>query len=87
MPETEGATPGQLSWFTLRVTAALRAELAESVASVLTDIELPTLLTLADMELAGVTVSHDEAVGVLGGARRSAPTRSRRRPTRRSAAR
>ncbi|MGZ8804884.1 MAG: DNA polymerase I, partial [Microbacterium sp.] len=58
VPETEGATPGQLSWFTLRVTEALRAELAESVASVLTDIELPTLLTLADMELAGVAVSH-----------------------------
>ena len=58
VPETEGATPGQLSWFTLRVTAALRGELAESVASVLSDIELPTLLTLADMELAGVSVSH-----------------------------
>ena len=60
VPETEGATPGQLSWFAMRVTAALRAELPESVASVLTDIELPTLLTLADMELAGVTVSHDK---------------------------
>jgi len=59
VPETEGATPGQLSWFTLRVADALRGELAESVASVLVDIELPTLLTLADMELAGVSVSHD----------------------------
>src|SRR5690606_29525688 len=29
------------------------------VASVLTDIELPTLTTLADMELAGVAVSHE----------------------------
>ncbi|MEU1970325.1 DNA polymerase I [Microbacterium sp. NPDC019599] len=60
VPETEGATPGQLSWFSLRVARALRAELPESVASVLTDIELPTLQTLADMELAGVTVSHDK---------------------------
>jgi DNA polymerase-1 len=60
VPETEGATPGQLSWFTLRVADALRAELAPSVTSVLTDIELPTLLTLADMELAGVSVSHDK---------------------------
>ncbi len=60
VPETEGATPGQLSWFTLRVADALRGELAESVASVLVDIELPTLLTLADMELAGVSVSHDK---------------------------
>lgn len=58
VPETEGATPGQLAWFALRVAEALRAELPASVATVLTDIELPTLQTLADMELAGVTVSH-----------------------------
>ncbi|GAA1931189.1 DNA polymerase I [Microbacterium aoyamense] len=63
VPETEGATPGQLSWYTLRVSEALRAELAPSVASVLTDIELPTLTTLADMELAGVSVSHDKLSG------------------------
>ncbi|SFI34148.1 MULTISPECIES: DNA polymerase I [Microbacterium] len=60
VPETEGATPGQLSWYTLRVAAALRAELPESVAGVLADIELPTLDTLADMELAGVAVSHEK---------------------------
>ncbi|WP_438353013.1 DNA polymerase I [Microbacterium sp. CJ88] len=58
VPETEGATPGQLSWYLLRVAEALRADLPESVATVLTEIELPTLLTLADMELAGVAVSH-----------------------------
>jgi DNA polymerase-1 len=58
VPETEGATPGQLSWYTLRVAEAVRSELAPSVASVLHDIELPTLTTLADMELAGVAVSH-----------------------------
>jgi DNA polymerase-1 len=58
VPETEGATPGQLSWFTLRVAEILRAEIPASVAKVFTEIELPTLQTLADMELAGVTVSH-----------------------------
>jgi len=58
VPETEGATPGQLSWFTLRVADAQRAALPEGLASVLADIELPTLSTLADMELAGVAVSH-----------------------------
>ncbi len=63
VPETEGATPGQVSWFTLRVADALREELPESVASVLTDIELPTLITLADMELAGVAVSHEKLSG------------------------
>jgi DNA polymerase I len=60
VPETEGATPGQLSWYTLRVAEAQRGELAASVASVLADIELPTLRTLADMELAGVTVSREK---------------------------
>ncbi len=69
VPETEGATPGQLAWFSLRVADAQRAELADSVGAVLTEIELPTLRALADMELAGVAVSHDELAqfsGVLG---------------------
>lgn len=59
VPETEGATPSQEAWFALRVATALRDDIPESVAKVLTDIELPTLLTLADMEVAGVAVSHD----------------------------
>lgn len=59
VPETEGATPGQLSWFTLRVADAVRADMPESILGVLVDIELPTLLALADMELAGVAVSHE----------------------------
>ncbi|AQY01529.1 DNA polymerase I [Microbacterium foliorum] len=59
VPETEGATPSQEAWFALRVAAALREDIPESVATVLTDIELPTLLTLGDMEVAGVAVSHD----------------------------
>lgn len=59
VPETEGATPSQEAWFALRVAAALREDIPESVAKVLTDIELPTLITLADMEVAGVAVSHD----------------------------
>ncbi|UWF76565.1 MULTISPECIES: DNA polymerase I [Microbacterium] len=59
VPENEGATPAQEAWFTLRTDEALRAAMPDSVATVLTAIELPTLLTLADMELAGVAVSHD----------------------------
>ncbi|WP_219084702.1 DNA polymerase I [Microbacterium resistens] len=60
VPETEGATPAQLSWFTQRVIAALREDLPDDVDRVLREIELPTLLALADMELAGVSVSHDK---------------------------
>ncbi|WP_314431531.1 DNA polymerase I [Microbacterium lacticum] len=63
VPETEGATPGQLAWYALRVTAEIRDEMPPSVASVLTDIELPTLGALADMELAGVAVSHEKLSG------------------------
>jgi DNA polymerase-1 len=59
VPETDGVTPAQEAWFTLRTADAIRAVMQDSVASVLTDIELPTLLTLADMEIAGVAVSHD----------------------------
>ncbi|MFL0409755.1 DNA polymerase I [Microbacterium paludicola] len=66
VPETEGATPGQLSWYTLRVAAGLRDELPDAVNTVLTDIELPTLIALADMELAGVAVSHEKLSGFSG---------------------
>jgi len=59
VPETDGATPSQEAWFTLRTAAAIREAMPESVTTVLTEIELPTLLTLADMEVAGVAVSHD----------------------------
>lgn len=59
VPETDGATPAQEAWFTLRTADAIREAMHDSVASVLTDIELPTLLALADMEIAGVAVSHD----------------------------
>lgn len=60
IPETDGATPGQLSWYSLRVSAALHDDLSSGIARVLTDIELPTLNTLADMEVAGVAVSHEK---------------------------
>ncbi|MGM7696941.1 DNA polymerase I [Microbacterium sp. A84] len=59
VPETDGATPSQEAWFTLRTAAALRDDLPDPVATVLTDIELPTLLALADMEESGVAVSHE----------------------------
>ncbi|MGN7859356.1 DNA polymerase I [Microbacterium sp. 22303] len=59
VPETEGASPAQLAWFAARVATALRADVPESVDRVLREIELPTLITLADMELAGVAVSHE----------------------------
>jgi DNA polymerase-1 len=58
VPETEGATPAQLAWYALRVADALGDDMPEPVRAVLDDIELPTLTALADLELAGVAVSH-----------------------------
>ncbi|MFP1602207.1 DNA polymerase I [Microbacterium sp. 2216-1] len=59
VPETDGATPAQQAWFTLRTAAAVREQMPDGVATVLTDIELPAVLVLADMEAAGVAVSHE----------------------------
>lgn len=69
VPEHEGATPAQEAWFTLRTAGALREAMPEGVVKVLADIELPTLMALADMEVAGVAVSHavlSEFSGELG---------------------
>ena len=55
-----GPSTGLLSWYTLRAADAVVAALPEKERSVLFDIELPTLVALADMELAGVTVSHEK---------------------------
>ncbi len=60
VPETEDASPAIHAWFALRVADELRGDLDEGSLRVLTDIEMPTLMALADMELAGVTVSHEQ---------------------------
>lgn len=59
VPETDGATPSQEAWFTLRTAVAIREAMPAPVAGVLTEIELPAVIALADMESAGVSVSHD----------------------------
>ncbi|MCY7288913.1 MAG: DNA polymerase I [Cryobacterium sp.] len=48
------------SWYTFRVAAAIESLLDDGSREVLTAIEMPTLLALADMELAGVAVSHEQ---------------------------
>ncbi|MFT4307000.1 MAG: DNA polymerase I [Microbacterium sp.] len=66
VPEDDGATPGQLSWYTRRVADAQREQLPASVLQLLTAIELPTTSALADMELAGVAVSHEKLSAFSG---------------------
>jgi DNA polymerase-1 len=48
------------SWYTVRLAAILTGLLDAGSLNVLSDLEMPTLMTLAGMELAGVAVSHDE---------------------------
>ncbi|SDZ04610.1 DNA polymerase I [Herbiconiux ginsengi] len=52
--------PAEEAWYAWRVAQSLSAVLDDRTRRVLTDIEMPTLLVLAQIELTGVTVSHDE---------------------------
>ncbi|TFD76645.1 DNA polymerase I [Cryobacterium fucosi] len=54
-----GGVPMQ-AWYTYRLAQVLAAQLDAGSRRVLTGIEMPTLIALVDMELAGVAVSHDE---------------------------
>ncbi|TFD68662.1 DNA polymerase I [Cryobacterium gelidum] len=55
----QAGAPAQ-AWYTLRVFAAVETTLDPGSLKLLIDIEMPTLLALADMELAGVSVSHEQ---------------------------
>ena len=54
-----GGVPMQ-AWYTLRVAGAVTEALDDGSHRVLTGIEMPTLLALADMELMGISVSHPQ---------------------------
>ncbi len=58
--ETQQAGAPAHAWYTLRVFAAVETALDPGSLKLLLEIELPTLLALADMELAGVSVSHEQ---------------------------
>ena len=58
--ETQAGGIAVDSWYTVRLAATLVGLLDEGSLTVLSDLEMPTLMTLADMELAGVAVAHDE---------------------------
>jgi DNA polymerase-1 len=59
VPEDETGVALQ-SWYIHRVAAALTEQLDPASLQVLVDIEVPTLLALVEMELAGVAVSHEQ---------------------------
>lgn len=58
--ETQQAGAPAQAWYTLRAFAVIETTLDPGSLKLLIDIELPTLLALANMELAGVSVSHEQ---------------------------
>lgn len=58
VPVNEPASAPVEAWYTLRLVEALNDALDPGSKNVLTSIEVPTLLTLVDIELRGVTVNH-----------------------------
>jgi DNA polymerase-1 len=61
VPDTETVVgPAGEAWYVWRVAQALSALLDDRTRRVLTEIEMPTLMVLAQMEMTGVTVSHPE---------------------------
>lgn len=60
VPLNEPASAPVEAWYTLRLVDALTEALDPGSRTVLTSIEVPTLLTLVDIELRGVTVNHEQ---------------------------
>jgi DNA polymerase-1 len=60
VPVNEPASAPVEAWYTVRLVDALNEALDAGSRNVLTSIEVPTLLTLVDIELRGVTVNHTQ---------------------------
>ncbi|WP_308468901.1 DNA polymerase I [Rathayibacter soli] len=59
LPETEALSPATQAWYVVRLTEALSAALEPGTRGVLDAIELPIVMVLARMELAGVTINEN----------------------------
>ena len=57
LPETEAISPATEAWYILRLADSLATALDEGTRKVLDTIELPIVMVLAAMELAGITVN------------------------------
>jgi DNA polymerase-1 len=60
------ATAPLEAWYTTRLVAPLTEALDAGSLTVLRDIEMPTLRTLVDIELRGVTVNHEQLAELSG---------------------
>lgn len=57
VPEDNGLDAAGRAWFIRRLDAAIREQMDATTLALFLDIELPTLMTLAAMEIRGVTVN------------------------------
>lgn len=60
VPEDDELGAAGHAWLVERLSKSIRLNLDAGSLALLLDIEIPTLMTLAAMELRGVTVSHDK---------------------------
>jgi DNA polymerase-1 len=72
LPETEAISPATEAWYILRVAESVATALDPGTRKVLDTIELPIVMVLAGMELAGVTVN----AGVLAELREDLTTKA-----------
>jgi DNA polymerase-1 len=67
VPADDAPSVATEAWYTGRIVDHLRTALDAGSLTVLRDIEMPTLLVIAAMELRGVTVDHDSLADLSAG--------------------
>jgi DNA polymerase-1 len=60
VPDDQAGGAPMQAWYTLRLAPAVLSLLDDGSRTLLTEIEIPTLMTLVEMELVGVSVSHEQ---------------------------
>lgn len=60
LPDDSQLGAGERAWYILHIEQALRARMDATTLGLLLDIEIPSLVTLAEMELRGITVSRSK---------------------------
>lgn len=58
LPDDSQMGAGDRAWYILHIEQALRTRMDATTLGLLLDVEIPSLLTLAEMELRGITVSR-----------------------------
>ena len=78
LPDDSQLGAGDRAWYVLHIEQALRSRMGATTLGLLLDVEIPSLLTLTEMELRGITVSRSklEALNAELGQRAAASEKS-----------